>query len=153
MKREITNAKITSVSISMADYNCLTFKIIVEDYIGFGAIGGFKNGTGMLDAKYWEGNGSALVAMMKIMDTVGVEKWEHLKGNYCRVEYDESGHVEKIGHIIKNKWFNVREFFANDDGHAVYVLDERPPKEQDDDEEHDVKSEWDGSINPDDCNR
>ena len=79
----------------------------------------------MLDGEYWEGNGSSIVAMMKIMDTVGVDKWEDLKGNYCRVEYDEHGYVEKIGHIIKNKWFNVREFFANDDGHAVFVLDER----------------------------
>ena len=154
MKKEIENAKITGVSISMADHACLVFKIFLEDSIGYAVLGNYKNGTGLLNGNYWEGNGSAVVAMMKIMDTVGVEKWEHLDGKYCRVEYDEQGNVERIGHIIRNKWFNVREFFANDDGHAVFVLDERPEKEDENDEnENDIDTEWDGSINPDDYNR
>ena len=36
-----------------------------------------------------------------------------------------NGPVIAIGNILKDRWFYIREFFADDDGHAVYVLDER----------------------------
>lgn len=73
---------------------------------------------------------------------------------YCRISYAEDGKtVQKIGHLLKDKWFDVREFFQQDDGHAIYVLDERPEKDDADEDENDIDTEWDGSINPDDYNR
>lgn len=67
--------------------------------------------------------------MMKIMDTVGVERWEDLPGKYIRVESGGWGStITKIGNIIKDKWFDLKEFFETDNGEAVFVLDERPKK-------------------------
>ena len=59
-------------------------------------------------------SGSGLVAMMKIMDTVGVEKWEDLKGKYCRVKTEGwGGQIKIIGNIIEDKWFDMGEFFKS----------------------------------------
>ena len=111
----IENCQITKVSLSMADHGCLTFDVFVEG-AGWGcAIGGYCIGHGYLDAsKFSADNGSGLVAMMRIMDTVGVSKWEDLKGKYCRVEYEGMGDtIHKIGNLIEDKWFDLKEFFVN----------------------------------------
>lgn len=41
---------------------------------------------------------------------VGVAKWEDIKGHYVRVK-QEDRLVVGIGNIIKDKWFEPREFF------------------------------------------
>lgn len=51
---------------------------------------------------------------MRIMDVVGVEALEDLTGKYVRVVncgWGES--VTEIGNIIKDKWFNIEEFFKD----------------------------------------
>lgn len=132
----IENAQISSVSISMADHGVLTFTIFVKGH-GWGcSLGNYMNGVGHLGAKEWKGNGSAIVAMMKIMDTVGVTKWEDLPGKFIRVKTSGWGSTnDEIGNIIEDKWFNLREFYATDKGQATFVLDERPPEEDCDDED------------------
>ena len=53
-----------------------------------------------------------LVAMMRIMDTVGVDEWEDLKDKYVRCKIDGWGSsIDEIGNITKEKWFNIRKFF------------------------------------------
>ena len=71
--------------------------------------------NGYLGAEEFTANsGKGLVAIMKIMDTVGVECWEDLKGKYVRCKINDwGGAVDEIGNLIKNKWFNIREFFSN----------------------------------------
>lgn len=110
---EILNAKITSVSLTMADHGCLTFWVTVEGG-GWGvSIGGYKIGSGYLGADNFKVEyGDGLEAMMRIMDTVGVERWEDLKDKYIRAEVNGLGcSVKKIGHITKEKWFDIGEFF------------------------------------------
>lgn len=114
---EIENAKITNVSLTMADHCSLVFWITVEG-AGWGcSIGGYKIASGMLGARsedFCAETGAGLVAMMRIMDTIGVEKWEDLKGKYCRVKVNGwGGTISEIGNLINNKWFNVKEFFQN----------------------------------------
>ena len=111
MKTE--NAKITSVSLSMADHGCLTFMVYLEGG-GWGCgYGGYCIGTGYLGAdEFKASNGYGLEAMMRIMDTVGVEKWEDLPGKYVRVKTEGFNGIDIIGNLIKDKWFNIREFFA-----------------------------------------
>lgn len=130
----IENAKITSTSISMADHGVLCISFCVKGD-GWGCnIGQYVNGIGYLGAKEWKGNGSAIVAMMKIMDTVGVSKWEDLPGKFIRVKINGCGStIDEIGNIIEDKWFNLREFYATDKGQAIFVLDERPPEEKEED--------------------
>ena len=112
---EILNAKITSVSISMADHGCLTFTIFLETETWSIGYGGYCIGHGYLGADDFKAeNGKGLEAMMRIMDTVGVEKWEQLPGKYVRVKTNGwGGTVDIIGNLIKDKWFNIREFFES----------------------------------------
>jgi hypothetical protein len=112
---EIKNVKITNVSLTMADHGCLTFYLTLEGD-GWGInYGGYCIGLGFLGSdSFTAENGSGLVAIMRIMDTVGVERWENLKGKYIRI-VDESwgSSVKKIGNIIEDKWFDIDEFFKN----------------------------------------
>ncbi len=112
---EIKNVKITNVSLTMADHGCLTFYLTLEGD-GWGVnYGGYCIGFGFLGSdSFTAENGGGLVAMMKIMDTVSVEKWEDLKGKYIRIVNEGWGSsVKKIGNIIEDKWFDIDEFFKN----------------------------------------
>lgn len=113
MKSEIENALITNVSLTMADNGCITYWITLSGD-GWGVnFGGICLGKGYLGAKEFSAIGEGLEAMMRIMDTVGVERWEDLKGRYVRVVNPELGKsVDTIGNIIKDKWFNQHEFFS-----------------------------------------
>lgn len=114
MKIEILNAKITSTSITMAVHGRLTFWVRIEG-CGWGvSIGGYSIGHGYIGADKFDGYGSGLEAMMRIMDVVGVDKWEDLKDKYIRVESDGCGKsIKKIGHITNDKWFDIDEFFKS----------------------------------------
>lgn len=110
---EIRNAKITDTSITMGDHGCLTFGIILESDAFAILYGGYCIGNGFLGSDTFSAdNGSGLVAMMRIMDVVGVKRWEDLKGKYVRFVDDAWGFtVNKIGNIIEDKWFDIDEFF------------------------------------------
>ena len=114
---EIENAKITNVSISMANHCSLVFEIGVEGAGWVCNIGGYKMASGMLNEKpknFKAENGAGLVALMRIMDVVGVDRWEDLEGKYCRVKTEGwGGTIHCIGNILKDKWFDIREFFQN----------------------------------------
>lgn len=112
---KIVNAEIKNVSISMADHGCLTFRILLNGGSWDAVYGGYCIGHGFLGSdSFTAENGGGLVAMMKIMDTVGVERWEDLKGKYIRVVDDGWGlPIKKIGNIIRDKWFDIDEFFEN----------------------------------------
>lgn len=112
---EILNAKITNVSLTMADHGVLTFFVTVEGS-GWGcSLGGYVIGKGCLgddDDDFQSESGLGLVAMMRIMNVVGVSRWEDLKGEYCRVESEGWGSsIHKIGNIMKDKWFDIDQFF------------------------------------------
>ena len=106
------NAKITNVSLTMADHGVLTFYLTLE-MRGCGiCYGGYVIGRGYLGAKEFRGSEKGLEALMRIMDTIGVERWEDLKGKYVRIEdVGLGGVIKKIGNIIEDKWFDVEEFF------------------------------------------
>ena len=111
----IENAKISSVSLTMEDHGCLSFWIMLEG-AGWGCgFGGYKIGRGYLGADEFSAEyGDGLEAMMRIMDTVGVSKWEDLKGKYVRCKSKGWGStgIDIIGNIMEDKWFNIRQFFA-----------------------------------------
>ena len=111
---EIRNAKITNVSLTMADHGVLTFYLTVEGGgIRFG-YGGYVIGRGYLGANNFEGSAKGVEAMMRIMD-VGVDCWEDLEGKYLRYEYNNlDSRVTKIGNILDNNWFDIQKFFAQE---------------------------------------
>ena len=111
---EIRNAKITSTMLGREDHGILTFMVFVEFGCSGCGIGGYAidqydRGTGK---RVFSGNG--LEAISKILETVGVDKWEDLPNKYIRIKDNGWGStIDEIGNLMEDKWFNIREFFAN----------------------------------------
>ena len=108
----IENAKITSCDLSMANHGCLTLRLGIQGN-GWGCVyGNCCIGNGYLGAEKFKSYKYASEYIMRIMDTVGVENFNDLNGKYIRVEVGSRGSsIDKIGHIIKDKWFSQKEFF------------------------------------------
>lgn len=112
----IENALITNVDLSMADHGCLTLAMTLEGS-GWGVVyGGYCLGKGYLGAAddFFDGSAAGMEYLIRIMDTVGVEKFQDLKGKYIRVATKGWGDpVKIIGNIIKDKWFDAETFFVD----------------------------------------
>lgn len=112
----IENALITNVDLSMADYGCLTLAMTLQGG-GWGVTyGGYCLGKGYLgaDDDFFDGSAAGMEYLMRIMDTVGVERFQDLKGKYVRVATKGWGdQVKIIGNILKDKWFDAETFFID----------------------------------------
>ena len=112
----IKNALIKSVDLSMADHGCLTLAMTLEGG-GWGVVyGGYCLGKGYLgaDDDFFDGSAAGMEYLIRIMDTVGVEKFQDLKGKYVRVALKGWGNsVKIIGNIIHDKWFDAETFFTD----------------------------------------
>jgi hypothetical protein len=73
---------------------------------GFGniALDGYNR---QLDRR--EGWGDGIMLIRAILEAVGVESWEELKGKYCRIKR-EQGMIVAVGHVMNNKWADTRDF-------------------------------------------
>lgn len=111
---KIENALIKNVDLSMADHGCLTLAITLDGG-GWGCVyGGYCLGHGYLGSDHFDGSASGMESIMRIMDTVGVERFQDLKGKYVRVATKGLGSpVKIIGNIIEDKWFDIETFFAD----------------------------------------
>lgn len=82
-----------------------------EKYLSCG-VGGFCLDEYNKDIKARIFRAESMEAISKILDVVGVTKWEDLPEKYIRFEDNGWGStVTKIGNIIEDKWFDMREFF------------------------------------------
>jgi hypothetical protein len=112
----IENALIEKVDLSMADHGCFTLAMTLQGF-GWGVVyGGYCLGNGYLgaDDDYFDGSAAGMEYLMRIMDTVGVERFQDLKGKYVRVATKGWGNqVKIIGNILKDKWFDAETFFAD----------------------------------------
>ena len=111
---EIENAKITSANLSMADHGILTLRLVLEG-AGWGCVyGGYVLGKGYLGADEFEGSAKGMESIMRIMDVVGVEEFNDLKGKIIRVAIKGWGDsVKIIGNVISDKWFDIESFFKD----------------------------------------
>ena len=112
----IENALIEKVDLSMADHGCLTLAMTLQSG-GWGVVyGGYCLGKGYLgaDDDFFDGSAAGMEYLMRIMDTVGVERFQDLKGKYVRVATKGWGSsVKIIGNIIKDQWFDAETFFID----------------------------------------
>ena len=115
----IENALIKNVDLSMADHGCLTLAMTLEGG-GWGVVYGvYCLGKGYLgaDDDFFNGSAAGMEYLMRIMDTVGVEKFQDLRGKYIRVATKGLGSsVKIIGNIIHDKWFDAETFFEDKNG-------------------------------------
>lgn len=112
----IENARITSVDLSMADHGILTLQIAIKGD-GWGCcLGGYILGNGCLGAKEFNGSPKGIEEIMRIMDVIGVNKFNDMVGKYIRVEKGEGWGdiIHKFGNIIEDKWFDYKEFYKEE---------------------------------------
>lgn len=110
---EIRNAIITDVMLGREDHGIFTFYIGVnlgscECYIGGYALDVFDKTANTRVFRT-----ESMEVISKILDVVGVDKWENLPGKYIRVKAEGWGDsIGEIGNIMEEKWLNFREFFS-----------------------------------------
>lgn len=112
---DIKNARIQSTMLGREDHGIMTFMIFINADGFTCGVGGYcldefdsATQTRVFKAKSME-------AISKILDVVGVKTWEELPGKYIRFENNGWGStVTKIGNIIDEKWFDMREFFGKE---------------------------------------
>lgn len=111
---QIENARIKSVDLSIADHGCMTLEMTIEGD-GWGVVyGGRVLGKGYLgcDDEFFEGSAAGMESIIRIMDVVGCERFNEMKGEYLRVATEGwGGRVEIIGNIVQDKWFDAKSFF------------------------------------------
>jgi hypothetical protein len=105
------NAQITSTSLGYEDHGILTCWLQLKYGSGGQGFGGYgldgpplvrfgNDREPSVHCGFW---------IARILDTVGVEKWEDLKGKHIRVaKADEWGLIDGIGHITEDKWFHPK---------------------------------------------
>lgn len=114
---ELLNAKITNVSLNMKNHGCVTLDICLDGH-GWGVVyGGYCLGKGYLGAEdnFFKGSAQGMEAIIRIMDTIGVDDLDDMMGKYVRVASKGLGSsIKIIGNIIEDKWFDYESFFENE---------------------------------------
>lgn len=111
---EIENAKIESVDLSMSDHCVLVLQMHLKGDYWDTIYGGYSLGHGYVgaDDNFFEGSAKGMESIMRIMDTVGVDRFQDLVGKHIRVVTTcHSDPIKIIGNIIDDKWFNMESFF------------------------------------------
>ncbi len=100
------NARIKSTMLGIDDYGIMTCFLHLEQEGSGQAFGGFTL-DGPYNDKSRERDPNKLCGfwIKRILDVVGVCKWEDLPGKYVRVKGEDFGEIIGIGHITDNKWF------------------------------------------------
>ena len=108
----IVNARITDTFLGINDHGIFTFSINIEMAGGTCQIGNYSHGyTENGRVHYDEEN---LEAICRVLEVVGVDSWEQLKGQYIRVEYNGHGAgIHTMGNLMKDEWVNLKEFFSD----------------------------------------
>ena len=93
---EIKNAKIIHTHLGYEDHGIPTCQIVL-DY------GGTQQGFGGYDLRRY-----GFEMVQKILDTVGVDRWEKLVGQHCRAQSTHTK-IEAIGHLLEDRWYNPED--------------------------------------------
>src|SRR5574344_606051 len=106
---DIANAQITNTFLGNESHGIMTFYIYVRLQGSSCGIGGYSLQGYDKKVTY---SGKGLEAIQQILNVVGVDSWEELKGKYIRVKDNGWGEpIDEIGNLIEDKWFNCRKFF------------------------------------------
>ncbi len=107
------NGTIESIMLGIEGHGILTFMIRLK-FSGTGqGFGGYALDGDKTKAK--NGPGFCAEAIRKVLEAVGVNTWEELPGKNVRVRRestDWSAQIIAIGHIVEDRWYNIREHAA-----------------------------------------
>lgn len=108
----IDNCVIESTMLGIEDHGCMIFYVHCS---GDGWGQGF--GGRILDQPEEPGNyknerrtasGFGIVAIRAILEAVGVDTWEELRGKNARLDHQHDKAL-RIGHIVKDQWADLDE--------------------------------------------
>ena len=113
MSLEHNNAKITGTKLGIEDHGIMTFMIYLEWDGGGIGFGGYALDQYDEALKERVGFSASMDCIKEIMQTVGVENWEDLKGKYVVVESGGWGSkATGIRNILnEKKWFRPEQWF------------------------------------------
>lgn len=113
----ILNVKICDTKLGYEDHGIFTCELLLEGD-GWGCwYGGYVLDEYNKELNERIATRQGFQAIIELMKTLEVDKWEDLKGKYVRVEGQGwGGKITKIGHLIKDKWFSFKEFFEDKKG-------------------------------------
>ena len=106
---ETLNAIIQSVSLTSDDHGLLSAWIFVKHQNGNQGFGGYALYLPK-DFKHHSIESVAGHFIFRCMQIAEVTEWNKMKGKSIRVKCDYS-HIESIGHIVEDDWFNPSEDF------------------------------------------
>ena len=124
MEKEIYNARITDTRLGYDDWNNLTLYLYTESEYGICGFGGCtfgkrddsnSDGLNMFKKPKYINFEWTSELIMNILDVVGVDRWEDIKGKLIRIRTNGktgcAGGIEAIGNILENKWFSIQYFY------------------------------------------
>lgn len=104
---EIYNARIADASLYIEDHDILTISLDLEINGYHQSFGGYNLQAG--------GKNYCAIFVRGILDILDVREWNKVKGQYCRVRYNNGkgvgcgNRIDAIGHIMKDQWFDPSE--------------------------------------------
>ena len=104
----IKNAVIKGTMLGIEDHGIMTCFLNL-DYGGSGqSFGGYSlDGFNESEDKR-VGTAWGMEFIRRVLEVLDVDSWEKIKGTHCRVKADH-GKVYRIGHIIKDQWFDPKQ--------------------------------------------
>ena len=109
---EIRNAKITKTMLGRENHGIFTFMIHIEFGCSGCAVGCYALDEYDTETQTRVFKAESMEIIAKILDVVGVDTWEDLKGQYIRIKDNGWGStVNEIGNLMEEKWINIRQFF------------------------------------------
>lgn len=111
----LENVKITSVDLSMEDHGVLVLSMVLEGASWGCVYGNYVLGHGYVGADHFDGDPKGIECIERIMDIVGVGRFNNMTGKYIRVATKGwGGTIDIIGNIISDKWFSAKEFYSKE---------------------------------------
>ncbi len=117
---EIVNGKIASTALGFDGGTMLATLQIQGKGIGVGFGGYVLHVPGSQEAAFQTSFGMEYIAA--ILHTVGVQHWEQLTGQACRMAI-QGNQILGIGHLIEDAWFYPRELGLAFDAIAQRIAD------------------------------
>ena len=112
-KTEVLNAIIRSTTLGYEDHNIFTFMLHLEgDGWGCG-FGGYAMDTWSKEQDKRLPTAFGMACVCAVLQTLELDSWEKLPGTAVRaVTEGLGGRIVRLGHLIKDRWFNVEELAA-----------------------------------------
>lgn len=108
------NAKIVDTFLGREDHGIFTYIVTVEYSRGHQGFGIYSLDDGTLTNEgegFRRGTVFGMEMIIQLLDVLGVESWEKLKGTPCRIQVD--GTIKGIGHFMKDRWLNTAELYES----------------------------------------